>query len=283
MTGSEENTHPFSPTRDLLACTLGRGPVSGPARAPDLARCAFFFDLDGTLAPIAPTPESAAVPASTIALLQRLQRAAAGALAVVSGRALDTIDRMLQPLRLPAGGLHGAQWRGPDGRLWEASVDPVESARLLDALTAVAARHPGVRLENKGLSFAVHYRHAPGLEDRIREEVRAAAEPFDQRYALQYGKMVAEVKPRGADKARAIERFMAVEPFSARTPVMAGDDLTDEPAFQAVNRLGGVSIKIGGGDTSASWRLADPAALALWLNGLLALASHASGATNRGS
>jgi len=277
MTGTNESSPSFSFLRNLLADTLRQGTAPSQGPAPDLARCAFFFDLDGTLAPIAPMPDAAAVPASTIALLQRLQRATQGAVAVVSGRALDTIDRMLQPLRLPAGGLHGAQWRAPDGRLWEASVDPDESARLRGALAAIAARHPGLYLENKGLSFAIHYRQAPGLEDRVREEVRAAAEPFSLRYALQYGKMVVEVRPRGADKARAIERFMTVDPFSRRMPIMAGDDLTDEPAFQAVNRLGGVSIKIGGGDTSALWRLADPAALALWLNGLLALASRGAG------
>jgi len=277
MTGTDESTPSFSCLRNLLADTLGNASAPGSGRPLDLARCAFFFDLDGTLAPIAPTPEAAAVPVSTIALLQRLRRTTNGALAVISGRALDTIDRMLQPLRLPAGGLHGAQWRGPDGHLWEASVDPEESGRLLDALNALAARHPGVQLENKGLSFAIHYRHTPGLEERIRQEVQAAAEPFSRRYALQYGKMVAEVKPRGADKARAIERFMTVEPFASRMPVMAGDDLTDEPAFRAVNQFGGISIKIGGGETSASGRLADPAALALWLNGLLAQASRGAG------
>ncbi|MDX3905534.1 MAG: trehalose-phosphatase [Pigmentiphaga sp.] len=273
MTGSEENG-PIPDTRDLLAATLGRNPAARPSDAPDLSRCAFFFDLDGTLAPIAAVPEAAAVPAPTLALLQHLQDATRGAVAVVSGRAIDVLDRMLAPMRVPAAGLHGSQWRGPDRRLWEMPVDRAEADRLRAALAALAARYPGIRLEDKGLSFAVHYRHAPELESTIRDEVAQIAAPFGQRYALQYGKMVAEVKPRGADKAQAIERFMAIAPYAGRVPVMAGDDLTDEPAFDAVNRLGGISIKIGDGDSVAAWRLADPAALALWLEGLLPEAAN---------
>jgi len=236
-------------------------------------RCAFFFDLDGTLAPIAPRPEEAAVPAATVGLLERLAGSAAGAVAVVSGRSIDVVDRLLHPLRVPAAGLHGAQWRGPDGRLRELSVDPSRAGLLRARLDAVAARHPGAHMEDKRISFAVHYRHAPEHEAGIRREVSAAAAGFERDYVVQPGKMVVEVKPRGADKGQALERFMAIAPFASRLPVMAGDDLTDEPAFAAVARLGGVSIKIGCGDTAAAWRLPDPAALADWLDALLAQAS----------
>ncbi|MPS53108.1 trehalose-phosphatase [Alcaligenaceae bacterium SAGV3] len=237
---------------------------------PDLARCALFLDLDGTLAPIASGPETASVPSSTIALLRRLAPATDGALAVVSGRTIETVDRLLHPLRVPVAGLHGAQWRGPDGQVSAVPMDRERAARLLARLRAIAAGHAGTRVEDKDISFAIHYRQAPGRESRIRREVAEAAAAFEPDYVLQFGKMVAEVRPRGADKGNAIERFMAIAPFSSRLPVMAGDDLTDEAAFATVARLGGVSIKIGGGDTSASWRLSDPAALAGWLDSLLA-------------
>lgn len=250
--------------------------TQGSPGRPDAVRCAFFFDLDGTLAPIAARPEAAAVPASTLGLLQRLADTAAGALAIVSGRSIDTVDRLLHPLRLPAAGLHGAQWRGPDGLLWELPVDRARAGMLRARLDAVASRHPGARLEDKGISFAVHYRGAPQHEAGIRHEVAAAAAAFSSDYAVQPGKMVMEIRPRGVDKGRAVEQFMAVAPFASRLPVMAGDDLTDEPAFAAVARLGGVSIKIGDGDTAASWRLSGPAALADWLAGLLAQASPRS-------
>lgn len=243
---------------------------------PDLARCAFFFDLDGTLAPLAPTPDAARVPAGTIALLQRLQHAC-GAVAIVSGRSQAVIDQMLAPLRLPVSGLHGAQWRGPDGRLWELSVNEDAAGRLLASLSAIADRYPGIRLEDKGLSYALHYRQAPEREAEIRLEACAAAEAVRDDYVVQYGKMVVEVKPRGVDKGQALERFMETEPFAARLPVMAGDDLTDEPAFAVVAKLGGLAIKIGEGPSCARANLADPAALARWLEILLPPAGHRTG------
>ncbi|MBN9474522.1 MAG: trehalose-phosphatase [Burkholderiales bacterium] len=239
---------------------------------PDLARCALFLDLDGTLAPIAPSPDAARVPGATLALLGRLVCATGGALAVVSGRSIEGIDRLLHPLRLPVAGLHGAQWRGPGGQAWELPVDRERAARLLARLRDIAAGQAGIHVEDKGISFAIHYRHAPRQEARIRAEVAAAAAAFEPDYALQFGKMVAEVKPRGVDKGNAVERFMAVAPFASRLPVMAGDDLTDEAAFAVVARLGGVAIKIGDGDTSAPWRLPDPDALARWLDDLPARA-----------
>ncbi|AZG08936.1 trehalose-phosphatase [Pigmentiphaga sp. H8] len=239
-------------------------------RPPDLARCALFLDLDGTLAPIAPSPDAARVPGATVALLRRLVCATGGALAVVSGRSIEVIDRLLQPLRLPVAGLHGAQWRGPGSQAWELPVDRDRAARLLARLRDIAAGQAGIYVEDKDISFAIHYRHAPREEARIRAEVAAAAADFASDYTLQFGKMVAEVKPRGVDKGSAVERFMAVAPFASRLPVMAGDDLTDEAAFAVVARLGGIAIKIGDGDTSAPWQLPDPDALARWLDDLSA-------------
>jgi trehalose 6-phosphate phosphatase len=78
--------------------------------------------------------------------------------------------------------------------------------------------------------------------------------------------MVAELKPSGRDKGIAIEEFMAEAPFKGRVPVFLGDDLTDEDGFHVVNRLGGHSIKIGSGVTSARWRLRDAAAVRRWLS-----------------
>lgn len=240
------------------------------SHSPGLARYAFFFDLDGTLAPIADTPDTASVPSFTIDVLRRLVLATGGAVAVVSGRSVASLDHLLSPLHLPLSGLHGAQWRGPAGDWWQLPMPVEESARLRRALHAVAARHDGVFVEDKELSFAVHYRHAPQRETELRREVGAAAAPFAPRYVLQFGKMVAEVKPAGVDKGQALARFMEIEPFSARVPVMAGDDLTDEPAFETVNRHLGISLKIGLGDSVARHRLDSPGQLAQWLASLLA-------------
>jgi trehalose 6-phosphate phosphatase len=62
---------------------------------------------------------------------------------------------------------------------------------------------------------------------------------------VQPGAYVLELKPSGITKAHAIEAFMRESPFAGRTPLFAGDDLTDLHGFAAVERLGGTSIAVG--------------------------------------
>ncbi|OZI63270.1 trehalose-phosphatase [Bordetella genomosp. 11] len=239
--------------------------MSIPVSKDNVGRHALLFDLDGTLAPIAATPQQAHVPAETIDVLERLGKVTGGAVAIVSGRPLAQIDALVHPLVLPGAGLHGAQWREPDGTLHEMPVDTAAVARMVESLAPLAERWPGTQLEHKGLSLAFHYRNAPDLEQEVRIAADMAMQPHADRFVLQPGKMVVEIKPRHASKAAAISRLMGMAPFAGRVPVFAGDDLTDEAGFQAVKAIGGVTIKIGEGDSVADWRFPTPAALAGWL------------------
>jgi trehalose 6-phosphate phosphatase len=236
-----------------------------PVTNENVGRHALLFDLDGTLAPIAATPQQAHVPAETIEILQRLEAATSGAIAIVSGRPLSQIDALVRPLVLPGAGLHGAQWREPGGRMHELPVDTPAVASMVESLAPLVDRSPGLQLENKGLSLAVHYRNAPDREHDVRIAAQMAIQPHADRFVLQPGKMVMEIKPRQASKAAAISRLMGLAPFAGRVPLFAGDDLTDEAGFQAVKTLGGITIKIGEGDSVADWRFPTPAALAAWL------------------
>lgn len=224
-----------------------------------------LFDLDGTLAPIAATPEQAHVPAATLDVLARLHKLTGGAIAIVSGRPLAQIDALVQPLVLTGAGLHGAQWRGPDGALHELPVDTAAVAGMVESLAPLARRWPGTQLEHKGLSLAFHYRNAPDREQDVRIAAEMALQPHAEAFVLQPGKMVVEIKPRHASKAAAIGRLMGMAPFAGRLPVFAGDDLTDEAGFEAVKSMGGVAIKVGEGESIADWRFPTPAALAEWL------------------
>jgi trehalose 6-phosphate phosphatase len=235
---------------------------------------ALFLDVDGTLLDIAERPDQVDTHKVDGALVEGLQRAAGGALALISGRSLAQLDVMFAPLCLPAAGQHGYERRDAQGRRHRHRF-PVERLRAAKLhLSDFASRHRGVVVEDKGASIALHYRLAPHLGEDALRIMREAAAPLADSVQVQAGKMVWELKPAGADKGMAIDEFMREPPFAGRTPVFLGDDVTDEHGFRVVNRLGGHSIKVGAGDTEARWRLLDPAAarawLREWLNGLAA-------------
>jgi len=226
---------------------------------------ALFLDVDGTLLDIAERPDQVDTHEIDCELVEGLQRAAGGALALISGRSLAQLDAMFAPLTLPAAGQHGFERRDVQGRRHRHRF-PVETlAPAKDRLREFAAGHAGLVMEDKGASVALHYRLAPALEQAALDAVRAASAPLGGAVQIQRGKMVFELKPAGADKGLAIEEFMREPPFAGRTPVFLGDDVTDEYGFRVVNRLDGHSIKVGPGDTAARWHLPDPAAARAWL------------------
>jgi len=228
-------------------------------------RCAYFLDLDGTLVEIAQHPRAVRIDRSLRTLIAALHKASAGALALISGRPIADIDRLFEPTRLPAAGQHGAERRDAAGRLHEHGVD----RRPLDLLSAAAQGwredHPGLMIEDKGLSLALHFRQAPEMMEQIAARVHERLQDAHDGFHMLPGKMVLEIKPSGRDKGRAIREFLAEAPFSERIPVFIGDDVTDEYGFAAVNALGGMSIKVGAGSSVARWRLADVTAVRRWL------------------
>jgi trehalose 6-phosphate phosphatase len=229
--------------------------------------CALFLDFDGTMVDIAPQPSAVHVPQFLIGVLQDLHRYLQGALAVISGRPIAQIDAFLDPLRLAVAGVHGAERRGVDGVIHLLPAQPLEYVQ--EAACLLAAQNPGLLVENKRSSLALHYRQRPELEDLCLRTMQAAVD-VSPGITLLRGKMVAEAKPGGASKGRAIEAYLEQPPFADRTPVFIGDDVTDEVGFSTVQGLGGLGIKVGEG-TSCAWaRLPDPQALRQELEAALA-------------
>ncbi len=231
--------------------------------------CAFFLDFDGTLADIAPQPDLVKVDPELVQILQQLQKACDGALAIISGRAIATIDHYLQPLKAATAGIHGAEFRFADGTLERAPVSQQDLARAKQLAQEFAGKHQGVLFEDKEISFSLHFRQAPQFEGQVEAFMTELVPARLSSYELQRGKKVIEAKPQGCNKGEAIRRFMAQPPFRGKQPVYAGDDVTDEDAFGVVNALGGLSVKIGEGETQAQLRLQSPAALQSWLQSLL--------------
>ncbi len=231
------------------------------------AGAALFFDFDGTLAPIAPSPETVQLDAGVPTRLRLLTERLGGAVAVVSGRPVAEIDHFLAPLLLPVAGVHGAERRGLDGFLRRVAAPSLDAAQT--AVEPLLRADPRLRLERKPGAMALHYRAAPEREDDCIAAMTEAAQRVTG-MALLCGKMVVELKPRRAGKGLALKGFLDERPFRLRRPWMFGDDVTDESAFEVVLALGGVAVKVGEGETLAPYRLANPAELLAWMDAALA-------------
>jgi trehalose 6-phosphate phosphatase len=236
--------------------------TGAPPPDPDWA---YFLDMDGTLLALAPSPDGVRVDRRLRRTIEELRTFAGGAVAMITGRAIADVDRLFPGCELLTAGQHGLERRTAAGRV----IRHTPPARRLDAtrrrLGEAAARHPGLLLEDKGHSLALHYRRAPRLAGYAHRLARGEAAALGERYALRGGKRVIEIAPRGEDKGAAIAAFMAEVPFRGRIPVFLGDDVTDEFGFRVVNRLDGYSIKVGPGRTDARWRLSGVAAVRRWL------------------
>lgn len=245
-----------------------RAPEAGtaltvPLPGPDAA---YFFDIDGTLMELAASPGAVRLDRQFHRVLQALARASGGAVALISGRSIADVDRLFPQVQWPVAGQHGLERRDAEGRISRPArpaADPLEDVRR--RVAEVARRHPGLLVEDKGLSLALHYRGAPRLGGAVNRFMSALQARLGPGWCVQAGKRVVELKPAGADKGAAILAFVQAPPFRGRVPVFIGDDVTDEDGFAVVNRLGGLSVKVGKGRTVARWRLPDVRAVWTWL------------------
>ena len=227
---------------------------------------AYFLDIDGTLIEIADSPDAVHVDKALLRLVARLYRASNGAVALVTGRSIDDVESHLGPLPIPISGQHGLEWRDVNGRVWIRAASPTETRQAIIAeLQPIVARHPGLLLEEKDLTLALHYRAAPHLAAYVHRTMERLAATGGAALEVQRGKCVVEIKPAGFDKGTAVSAYLAAPPFAGRYPVFIGDDLNDEHGFAEVNRMDGVSIKVGPGISCARYRLDNVAAVRRWL------------------
>lgn len=237
-------------------------------------QAALFLDFDGTLAEIVERPDEVTVSQRNLDSLARLNAVMGGALAIVTGRDVATVDAFLSPFQFAVSGVHGFEVRrsGHDIERIEADLDALE--RVSGRLARFRDDNEGLLLEHKPASVSLHFRQRPDLDAEARAAVDAAVAAEDGVKVLP-GKMVLEVKAHSGDKGAALECFMSEAPFRGRVAVFIGDDVTDEAAFRIVNARGGVSIKVGGGETVARYRLADPGEVTRWLEAFAGLAAEA--------
>lgn len=203
---------------------------------------ALFLDIDGTLIDLAATPQSVHVPLGLPEVLRQTQARLDGALAIISGRKIADIDRLLGP-GLPCAAEHGAVLRGTDGVLQHPVKRPAAYERWLQVLHAEITEMPGVLIEEKDFSLVVHYRQAPQFEPALSQLVDHLIGGSDDAVLL-LAHCAFEMKPRGGNKGDALGWFMQSPPFAGRLPVFIGDDITDEPAIQKAIEMGGVGLHV---------------------------------------
>jgi trehalose 6-phosphate phosphatase len=234
----------------------------------DAERYALFFDFDGTLADIAERPDEVRVSDDTRSILEALRTALQGAVAVISGREIHSVDHYLLPVQLAMSGVHGLTRRDAKGKVHASVFDGDAIQAVANRLAPFLGAHAGLLVEHKAGAIALHYRQRPDLEEAARAAMGAAVAELNG-FRLRPGKMVIEALAHESNKGAAIESFLAEAPFAGRVPVFAGDDVTDEDGFALVNSRQGISIKVGRGDTQARYRAENTQELLSWLRKLL--------------
>jgi len=229
------------------------------------APLALFLDVDGTLLDLAARPEDVVTPAGLVSTLAGAEHKLAGALALISGRSIDDIDRLFTPLRLRVSGVHGAEIRfHPDASTSSTTAADLPQS-LLDALRKAVEPFPGVFVENKRFSFTVHYRLAPSAERPLRDIVGQLVESIPSRIDIMDAHCAIEIKSPCFDKGGAIAAFLTTSTFRGRTPIFIGDDTTDESGFALVSARGGFAYSVGSPRNGAIGAFSGPRAVRGWL------------------
>lgn len=210
---------------------------------PPFDRSALLIDLDGTLLDIAPTPDAVVVPAGLPGILSRLRGLLGDAVAVVTGRPVETIDALLNDAIFAVAGEHGGAIRHAPGQPVERPELPAPPADWLIEARRLAAVYPGALVEAKARGFTLHFRAVPEAGPVLREALLRLLAGSSEFEVLQ-GLMMWEVRPRGVDKGRAVTALMNRVPFACRLPVFIGDDVTDEDGIRAATAMGGAGLRV---------------------------------------
>jgi trehalose 6-phosphate phosphatase len=210
---------------------------------PPFRRAALLLDLDGTLLDMAPTPDSVEVPPGLTDALRTIRDQLDGALAVVTGRSIEVIDKLLGDVPYGVAGEHGGAVRSGPGEPIERPDVKAPPPDWIDRAKALEAAFPGSILERKARGFGIHYRLVPEAGSAIHRALRALVEGSAD-FELMHGQLLYEVRPSGVDKGHAVTALMRRAPFLGRVPVFIGDDVTDEDGMRVARAMGGTGLRV---------------------------------------
>ncbi|MBN1139982.1 MAG: trehalose-phosphatase [Anaerolineae bacterium] len=239
-----------------------------------------FLDYDGTLADFSPTPEHVNPDPDLVDLIERLARRPRLRVAMVSGRRLSHVQKLVPVPGVLLAGTYGIELQTPEG----VRIDRIEYDRLRPTLDALKPRwadlvagRQGFFLEDKGWALALHARFADeGEAERVLTDAShladaALAQAAPGLFRLLGGHKFLEIGPRLAHKGLTVAHLLDHYPWPGALPLYLGDDDKDEEAFGVIKARGGIAVVVAAGprDTEADLRLESPQAARRWLEVLL--------------
>ncbi|MBN1311854.1 MAG: trehalose-phosphatase [Anaerolineae bacterium] len=242
----------------------------------DAGRVRLFLDYDGTLADFAPTPDHVTPDPAIISLLTSLVKHPHFKVAIISGRRLEHVQKLVPVPGILLAGTYGIELQTPDGKhVDRAEYDIVRP--ILDDLKPrwqeLIAGHEGFYLEDKDWAMAIHASFAVDDEaDQVLASARHMAVEAPASAALRVlgGHKFLEIGPRLAHKGRTVEYLLDRYPWPGALPLYVGDDDKDEEAFEVIKTQGGIAILVSSEprDTVAEYRLDAPRDTRRWLKTL---------------
>ena len=208
---------------------------------PPFERAALLLDLDGTLLDLVDVPDAVVVPEGLINTLRTIRKQIGDALAIVTGRPVETIDRLLGDAPYAVAGEHGGAFRCAPGAAIERPDHKAPPMEWIERATRLAAAHPSTILEQKPRGFGVHFRQDPDAGQVIHDVLSGLVEGSPD-FELMQGLMLWEIRPKGINKGLAVTHLMSRPPFQGRLPVFIGDDVTDQDGIRAARSMGGAGL-----------------------------------------
>lgn len=232
-----------------------------------------MLDFDGTLAPIGKSPKEVVLGPEARKVLQEILKNSQVRLSIISGRSLADIKKRVGLEGVYYAGCHGLEMEGPDFRYLHPGAKAARPGirSIARDLRLRLSALPGIAIEDKGLTIAVHFRQAGVSAARLaKKTVEQLARGHCKKIGIMPGRKVLEIMPRvPGGKGLAVRRLLRLFDHRKPFPVYVGDDLTDEEAFRAIKGRG-LSILVENrersSETFADYRLSSIAHVREFLN-----------------
>ncbi|MFU8927514.1 trehalose-phosphatase [Acinetobacter puyangensis] len=212
-----------------------------------------FLDIDGTLADFQLDPEDTFIPQNTLEVIQRILQHKVPVIAV-TGRSVQVAQQLFSPMLVPIAGTHGLEIQMDQTTTLQTNVQADDFVQIQQELKVLCQSYPELLIENKKYAVALHYRQYPEFAEIAQQIMQTLLQRYPA-LKLNQGKYVFELLPKQADKGEAIQTILNYLNIPKVLPIFIGDDRTDETGFIKINRLDGISIKVGQGETQAKFRL----------------------------